>query len=84
MRDITINGADILWFNKIAQELGYKLDIYYFETKPPICDSLKKPMLFMERKDGVMEKIGETDMSDGQLRAILDQRKVITTGSYIS
>lgn len=82
LRDITINGADILWFNKKAQELGYKLDIYHLETIPSVYDHKQKPVLFMEHKDGVVEKIGETNMSDGQLKAILDQRKVIQARIY--
>lgn len=82
LRDITINGADILWFNKKAQELGYKLDIYHLETIPSICENKQKPVLFMEHKDGAVEKMGETNMSDGQLKAILDQRKVIQARIY--
>ena len=82
LRDIMINGADILWFNKKAQELGYKLDIYHIETIPSIYENKQKPMLFMEHKDGAVEKMGETNMSDGQLKAILDQRKVIQARIY--
>ena len=82
LRDVTINAVDILWFNKKAQELGYKLDIHHLETIPSVYDNKQKPMLFMENNDGFVEKIGETKMSDGQLKAILDQRKVIQTRIY--
>ena len=39
-------------------------------------------MVFREEDNGEMEKIGETNMSDGELKAMLRQRRVQTIRVY--
>jgi hypothetical protein len=82
LRDIKITGSDILWFNKKAQELDYKLDVYQIETTPKVYENMQKPKVYAELNDGRIEQIGETNMSNGQLKAVLDQRTVIQTRIY--
>ena len=78
----SLSGSDLFWWNWLAQGVGYLLDIYHMETAPLIYDAKKMPMLFREQQNGEMEIMGETNMSKGQMKAYLDQRKVVQTRIY--
>ncbi len=39
-------------------------------------------MFFTHETDGSINRIGETDMSDGEMRGILEQRKVLQARVY--
>lgn len=39
-------------------------------------------MLFHQKKDGTIEKMDSTDMTEGEMRALLEQRKVIQARIY--
>lgn len=74
--------SDLLWFNKDAQEQGYLLDVYQKEKYPDKFKEKHSPVCFHEKDNGEIETIGKTDMTDGELRALLEQRKVIQARVY--
>ena len=82
LRGVTLSGAEFLWLNKDAQELGYLLDIYHEETYPKKFNEIKKPIVFNQKDDGSIETLGSTEMSDGEMRALLEQRKVVQARIY--
>ena len=82
LKGLTLNAADILWLNKDAQELGYLLDIYHEETYPEKFNEKKKPVVYSKKDDGTIDALGTTDMTEGELRALLEQRKVVQARIY--
>lgn len=82
LKGVTLTITDILWLNKEAQDIGYLLDMYHEERYPEIFNAKKPPVLFHQKKDGTIEKMGATDMTEGGLRALLEQRKVIQARVY--
>jgi hypothetical protein len=62
---------------KSFSEFGYLYSRYRFEILPPNLKDKKLPRMFNVAKDGSIEKVGETNLSDGELRALIEQRKVI-------
>ena len=82
LKDIVLTPADILWLNKEAQDLGYLLDIYHEEKYPDKFNDKKLPLIFHKNEDGTIEKLGTTNMTDGELRALLEQRKVVQARIY--
>lgn len=81
-KGIVLRPIDFLWFNWLAQQMGYLLDVYHVETIPSVYEKKKSPMVFREEDKGEVEKIGETNMSDGEMKAILRQRRVQTVRVY--
>lgn len=82
LKDVTLTPTDILWLNKEAQDAGFLMDIYHEEKYPEKFDEKKHPLLFQKKEDGSIEKMGSTDMTEGEMRALLEQRKVIQARVY--
>ena len=82
LKGVALIPSDILWLNKEAQDEGYLLDIYHEEKYPEKFNEKKHPVLFHQKKDGSIEKIGTSDMTEGEMRALLEQRKVIQARIY--
>lgn len=82
LKDVTLTPSDILWLNKEAQDSGFLMDIYHEEKYPEKFDEKKHPLLFQKKEDGSIEKMGSTDMTEGEMRALLEQRKVIQARVY--
>ena len=82
LKGLILTPVDMLWLNKEAQELGYLLDTYHEETYPVKFDEKQKPVLFNQKDDGTIETIGKTDMTEGEMIALLEQRKVIQARVY--
>lgn len=82
LKGVVLTPLDILWLNKEAQDMGYMLDIYHEEKYPEKFNEKKHPSLFYQKDDGSIEKIGATDMTEGEMRALLEQRKVIQARIY--
>ncbi len=82
LKGLHFNAADILWLNKEAQELGYLLDIYHEEKFPKKFDEKKKPVVYNMKDDCTIETIGDTEMTEGEMRALLEQRKVVQARIY--
>lgn len=82
LKGLILKPADILWLNKEAQELGYLLDIYHEETYPVKFDEKKKPVAYSKNEDGSIDTIGHTEMTEGEMRALLEERKVVQARIY--
>lgn len=82
LKGLTLKAADILWLNKEAQELGYLLDIHHEEKYPVKFDEKKKPVAYSMKEDGSVESIGSTEMTEGEMRALLEQRKMVQARVY--
>ena len=82
LKGVVLIPSDILWLNKEAQDEGYLLDVYHEEKYPEKFNEKKPPVLFHQKKDGTIEKIGTSDMTEGEMRALLEQRKVIQARIY--
>lgn len=82
LKGLTLNAIDILWLNKNAQDMGYLLDVFYEEKYPEKFNNKKQPLLIHKKDDGTIEKMGQTDMTVGEMRALLEQRKVIQARIY--
>ena len=82
LKDVKLTATDILWLNKEAQDMGYLMDIYHEEKYPLKFDEKKQPVLYHQNEDGTIEKLGETDMTEGEMKALLEQRKVIQARVY--
>lgn len=59
------------------------LDFYtaniFFENLPKGLEGKKLPKLFHLKEDGTIEKVGETELTDGELKRIIEQRTVIVS-----
>jgi len=62
---------------KSYSEFGYLYSRYRFEILPPNFEGKKLPKMFNLNADGSIEKTGETDLTDGELKSLITQRKVI-------
>lgn len=82
LKGLTLKAADILWLNKEAQELGFLLDIYHEEKYPIKFNEKEKPIIYNMKEDGSIDSIGHTEMAVGEMRALLEQRKVVQARIY--
>ena len=81
LKGMMLTASDILWLNKCAQDLGYLLDVYHEESFPSKFDEKQKPII-INRNEEKIESIGKTDMSEGEMKALLEQRKVVFARIY--
>lgn len=82
LKNTTLSSSDIIWLNKYAQDMGYLLDVYFEEKYPINYNEKNEPYLIYQREDGTIETVGSTEMSDGEMRALLEQRKVVQARIY--
>lgn len=82
LKDLTLTPIDILWLNREAQDIGFLLNIYHEEKYPEKFNEKKHPLLFHQMDNGTVEKMGTTDMTEGEMCALLEQRKVIQARVY--
>lgn len=81
LKGMILTASDILWLNKYAQDLGYLLDVYHGERYPSRFDEKQLPAV-INQMDGKIEYIGKTDMSEGEMMTLLDQRKAVHARIY--
>ncbi len=67
---------------KSYSKYGYLYSRYLFETMPNGIQSKKLPKIFRLKEDGSIEKIGDTDLTDGELKNIILHRKVIVSNFF--
>ena len=82
LKGVSLTPTDILWMNKEAQDLGFLLNIYHEEKSPEKFKEKNIPLLIHKKKDNDIEKMGTTDMTEGEMRALLEQRKIIQARIY--
>lgn len=78
LKGLTLNPSQLhtLFIESFKQE-GYLLTRIFSEILPSTYDNKKLPKFFELNEDGSVYKIGDTDLSDGELKNIITQRKVI-------
>lgn len=62
---------------KSYSEFGYRYSKYRFENIPPQFTGKKIPHLFTVNDDGTVKKIGSTDLTEGSMRQLIEQRTVV-------
>lgn len=77
LKNLILTADDILCFLFEADVQGWLLDVYYFEKHPERYDEKQKPYCYAEKNDGSVETIGHTDMTEGEMKALLHDRKAI-------
>lgn len=64
---------------KSYKKFGYLYSKYSFRTLPNGFEGKRLPKLFRQEEDGSIYKVGETDLSDGELKQLIENRKVIAS-----
>lgn len=77
LKGVKFEKTDILWLYKEAEDLGYLLDTTLVEKHPAKYDEKKMPHMFYQNKGGSMDVIGDTDMTEAEMKAYLKERKVV-------
>lgn len=77
LKGMVLTSTDILWFHKDAQDLNYMLDVFQEEKYPEKFNFKNTPVCFCQQDDKSIETIGKTNMTEGEKRALLEQRKVV-------
>jgi hypothetical protein len=77
LKGATITPSQLLSFVCKAWEKGFTYSKYSVHRTPKGTDKTNLPHLFNKEDDGSIKTVGHTSMSDGQLKQLLDQRKVI-------
>lgn len=77
LKNLTLTPNEIFCFFCEAETQGYLLDIYMNEKYPERYDEKQKPACYEEKSAGSIETIGKTVMSDGEMRALIKDRKVV-------
>ena len=67
---------------KSYNNYGYLFSRYLFENLPTGFEGKKLPQLFQLKEDDSIEKVGETDLTDGELKNVINQRKVIVSNFF--
>ncbi len=78
LKDVTLNVKMLnAIFYRAWHKFGFRFSYYRFEKKSDQFRDKKRPKLYYLRPDNSFDTIGKTDLSDGQLKALLQQRKVV-------
>jgi hypothetical protein len=64
-------------------DYGYLYSKYLFENLPDGFEDRKLPKLFHLNDDKSIVKVGETDLTDGELKHIIEHRKVIVSHFFV-
>lgn len=80
LKGMTINSDELMsLIFKSYKEFGFLYSKYLFENLPGGFEGKKLPKLFNIKEDGTIEKVGETDLTDGELKNVIEHRKVIVS-----
>ena len=80
LKEMSLNTDELMSLIFIAHnEFGYLYSKYLFENLPAGLEGKKLPKLFHIKEDGTIEKVGETDLTDGELKNVIEHRKVIVS-----
>lgn len=61
---------------KAYKDFGFTLSMYQNEITPSGIDSTKMPYASLINENGKVEKFGKTELSDGQIKQVIQHRKV--------
>ena len=80
LKGLTINPDELMsLIFKSYTDYGFLYSKYLFENLPNGMEGRKLPKLFHIKDDETIEKVGETDLTDGELKNIIEHRKVIVS-----
>lgn len=80
LKGMSFNPDQLLKLIFISYEkYGYLYSKYVFENLPNGIEKSTKPKLAHISTDGTVNKIGETNLSDGQIKNMIEHRKVIVS-----
>lgn len=78
MKGMSLNPDQLMSVIIFAhKKFGYLYSKYRFENLPNGLEGKKLPKLFRLKEDGSIDKVGETELTDGELKNVIEQRKVI-------
>lgn len=83
LKGMSINSMELVALIFKSHEFGYSYSKYVHEKLPNISKGKKKPILATKNKDNSITKVGETDLSDGEIKNLIDQRKVIVSHFFV-
>ncbi len=76
LNGLRMNPDVLMAFLLEAGDRGYLLSQYISEHQTSAIDNRKMPIAFREKEDGTIEKMGKTELTNGQLKQALEQRSV--------
>lgn len=80
LRGMSLNPDQLIsLIFKSYTDYGYLYSKFLFENLPAGLEGKRFPKLFHIKEDGTIRKVGKTDLSDGDLKRIIEQRKVIVS-----
>lgn len=78
LKNVSINPDQLMsLIFKSYDTFGYLYSKYRFENIPTKYEGRQLPKMFRLNKNGEIEKAGETDLKDGELKNIMDQRSAV-------
>lgn len=78
LRGLSINPEQLIsLIFKSFKDYDYLYSRYRFENLPKGLENKKKPKIADISEDGVIKTVGETDLTKGQVKNMIEQRKVI-------
>jgi len=78
LKGATITPEQLAAFVLEAEQRGFTYSRFSEHQNPKSTDPSKLPILFTKEEDGSIKSIGDTPLSEGQLKQLLNQRKVIS------
>lgn len=80
LKGMTLNLDELMsLIFKSYSEYGFLYSRYLFENLPNGLEGKRLPKLFHIKEDGAIEKVGETDLTDGELKNVIEHRKIIVS-----
>jgi hypothetical protein len=80
LKGMTLNTNELMsLIIKSYTDFGFLYSKYLFEILPGGLEGKKLPKLFQIKEDGTIIKVGETDLTDGDLKNVFEHRKVIVS-----
>lgn len=76
LKGLVLTPDTLMGFILLAGDQGYTLSQYSSEFQTVAVDASKLPKAYRIKKDGSVEKFGNTELTDGQLKQALEQRSV--------
>ena len=80
LKGMTLNPDQLISLIFISyNKFDYLYSTYVFENLPNGFEGKKLPKIFELKDDGTIKKDGETDLTNGELKHIIEHRKVIVS-----
>ncbi len=77
MRGQTLTPKQLFALLIDAENKGYTFSEYHYQATPPNVDKEQLPEMIEIKEGGSVRFVGETELSDGQMKAVIEQTKKI-------